>query len=172
MLDNATGLMNAIASSTHSLKIPASLRFRIVGACLGVVLDHHHAIILLVGARRFASAFALTRMLFEGYVRATWLNRCASDKQIQKFSEGWEPPRIESMLTNLRSANLYEIDWIKSFKDASWDSLCSYAHTGALQIQRWQTTESVEPNYSEAEVSEVLGYANLFAALASTELVR
>ena len=114
---------------------------------------------------------ALTRMLFEGYVRATWLHRCATEKQVEKFSEGWEPPKTDALLTGLQSAKLYEGDWLADVKNASWKSMCSYAHTGGRQVQRWQTSESVEPNYSDAEIVEVLGYANLFASLASIELV-
>lgn len=40
-------------------------------------------------------------------------------------------------------------------KDRGWAALCSYTHTGLLQLGRRFTAENVEPSYSDAEIFEV-----------------
>jgi len=43
--------------------------------------------------------------------------------------------------------------------------MCAYTHTGAQQVQRWNTCAAIEPNYSEAEVAEVLRCTGTFALI-------
>jgi len=43
--------------------------------------------------------------------------------------------------------------------------MCAYTHTGAQQIQRWNTSNFIEANYSDEEVSEVLCFTGSFALL-------
>ena len=49
--------------------------------------------------------------------------------------------------------------------------MCAYTHSGGLQIQRWQTEDSVKPNYKSDEIEEVLAFANLIASLSAIELI-
>lgn len=80
------GLINWIDKSIDGIDIPSETRFRLAGACLGVALEHHKAIILLIKHRLYGSAFAMVRPLFESYVRGVWLHRCASDSDINLFT--------------------------------------------------------------------------------------
>jgi hypothetical protein len=170
-LANAKELVEFIASKTHGLAIPGTLRSRVAVACLGVALDHHHAITILISERRFASSFALTRLLFESFLRGAWITNCASDDHVEKLSTGCEPPKVDILLSELESTQGYTCNTLSAIKANSWRSMCSYAHTGGLQIQRWQTESSVEPRYDADEISEVLSFANLVASLAAVELV-
>ncbi len=43
--------------------------------------------------------------------------------------------------------------------------MCAFTHTGGLHIQRWNTSDGIEPNYSPDEVLEVLAFAESFGAL-------
>lgn len=44
--------------------------------------------------------------------------------------------------------------------------MCAYTHTGGLHIQRWSKDNSIEPNYSDEEVKEVLWFAEMVGSLA------
>ena len=170
-LSNAEELVAFIATATHEIKMPGTLRSRVATACLGVALDHHHAITVLVRVGRFASAFSLTRIQFESFLRGSWIAQCATDEQVEKFSGTWEPPRVDEMIEALEKRPGYDNKRISSLKSLAWKSMNAYTHTGGLQIQRWQTESSVEPHYELSEIEEVLRFSNLFAALAAIELV-
>ena len=170
-LANAEELMRFVAVTLHELVMPANLRSRVATACLGVALDHHHAITILAANDRMASAFALARPVFESFLRGTWLTHCATDDQVESFSTGWSPPKINQLLEDIESKPGYDGKVLSAIKASSWSSMCEYTHTGGLQIQRWQTESSVEPTYSKDEVEEVLAFTNLFACLAAIEMV-
>lgn len=164
-------LVELIVTRTHDLQMPATMRSRVAAACLGVALDHHHAIIILVARDRFASSFALVRIIFESFLRGAWLMHCASDQQIERFSTDWEPPKIDALLSDLEDRGGYQKESLSAIKGSAWRTMCSYTHTGSLQIQRWQTESSVEPRYEPGEITEVLSFANLIASLSAVELI-
>lgn len=170
-LINAESLVEFIANTTHELVMPATLKSRVATACLEVALDHHHGITVLVVNQRLASAFALTRAVFESFLRGAWVAHCASDEQIEKFAMGWEPPKIDCLLAELEMNSGYDNKTLSTIKSSAWRTMCAYTHTGGLQIQRWQTETSVEPKYDGVEVEEVLAFVNIFACLSAIELV-
>jgi hypothetical protein len=43
--------------------------------------------------------------------------------------------------------------------------LCACTHTGGLHVQRWNTSDAIEPNYEPEEVEQALRFAEFFAAL-------
>ena len=124
-----------------------------------------HKIIMLLGARLYASCFALLRVAFEAYVRGEWLALCTTDTQVQKFLGGWEPPNIDKMLGALARKNAFEDGRLSLIKNRNWKALCGYTHTGGIQVQRWNTSDGIEANYSTAELLEVLRFAEIVATL-------
>jgi hypothetical protein len=170
-IENTEGLVDFLASVTNETSMPGTLRVRISAGCLGVSLDHHHAIAILVREGRLASSFALARLVFESFVRGAWLAHSATDKEVEDFSVGKEPPKVDLLLSALEKNPGYAAQTLSAIKASSWRAMCSYTHTGGLQIQRWQSASSIEPTYTLTEVEEVLSFVNLFAALSATELV-
>ncbi|MBL0074974.1 MAG: hypothetical protein IPP41_03195 [Rhodocyclaceae bacterium] len=110
--------------AVHEKSLPANNRVRAAGSCLGIAQDHHHAIIVLLGARLYASCFALLRVAFEAYVRGEWLALCATDTQIRKFMKGWEPPKIDDLLEALSQKTRFRgttfSDQETQLEDAVW----------------------------------------------------
>ena len=45
--------------------------------------------------------------------------------------------------------------------------MCAYTHTGAQQIQRWNTSDLIAANYSDEEVDEALRFTGTFALLST-----
>lgn len=152
--------------AVHEKSLPANSRVRAAGSCFGIAQDHHHAIIVLLHARLYASCFALLRVAFEAYVRGAWLALCATDTQSQKFLKGWKPPEIEELLDALAKKDAFQEGQLSQIKKRNWKALCGYTHTGGIHVQRWNTSDGIHANYSVAELLEVLRFADIIASLA------
>ncbi|WP_332813871.1 DUF6988 family protein [Ramlibacter sp.] len=158
--------LNWLGRAIHECKLPATNRVRAAASCLAIAQDHHHAIVLLVDHHLYASAFALVRVAFEAYVRGEWLAACASEEQVESFVHGDEPPKFRVLLEELEQTEGFKRQVLSSIKAHAWDAMCAYTHTGGLHIQRWNTSHAIEPGYEEAEVREVLDFAETVGSLA------
>lgn len=69
------------------LEIRSDERTRISAACFDVALEHQKSIVLLIANHLVGSAFSLVRVLFETYIRGLWLERCASETEIEKYKK-------------------------------------------------------------------------------------
>lgn len=163
-------LVEWLRQSIHEQPLPASYRVRAAAACYAIAQDHHHAIVLLIQNRLYASSFALVRLEFEAYVRGLWLATCAHESEINKFVsvKNWEPPSIgEQILKIEEKLGEFQEQTLSIIKKQSWKSMCAYTHTGGLHVQRWNTEDGIEPNYSPDEVEEVLRFSELIGAMSA-----
>ncbi|MDH4285159.1 MAG: hypothetical protein OEV35_07555 [Gallionellaceae bacterium] len=165
-LNDATAYGEWLRLVVHEMSLPANNRVRAAGSCFGIAQDHHHAIIVLLDARLYASCFALLRVAFEAYVRGEWLALCATDTQVLKFWNTWEPPKIDKLLDALAQKDAFQEGRLSLIKKRNWNTLCGYTHTGGIHVQRWNTPDGIQANYSEAELLEVLRFADIVATLA------
>jgi hypothetical protein len=158
---------NFLQLTVHEKSMPFNVRVRASGGCLMIAMDHHHGIVVLLGAGLYASAFALMRVAFDAYVRGEWLNLCATEKEVDGFLRGDEPPKFGEMLKAIERTSGFQEQALSRIKKNSWDAMCAYTHTGGLHVQRWITTDGIEPNYSRDEVLEVLKFADIIASLSA-----
>jgi hypothetical protein len=165
-LNDANAYGEWLRLAVHEKSLPANNRVRAAGSCLCIAQDHHHAIIVLLDARLYASCFVLLRVAFEAYVRGEWLALCATDTQVQKFLKGWEPPKIDKLLDALAQKDAFREGRLSLIKERNWKALCGYTHTGGIHVQRWNTSDAIQANYSVAELLEVLRFADIIATLA------
>ena len=152
--------------AVHEKVLPASNRVRASASCLAIAQEHHHSIALLTEHRLFASSFALLRAAFEAYVRGMWLFLCASEPQVSRFLNGKEPPKLDNLLAALEATPGFAENVLSTLKKRHWSAMCAFTHTGGLHVQRWNTSEAVEPHYDPKEVAQVLFFAELIGALA------
>lgn len=164
-LNDAKAYGEWLRLAVHERRLPANDRVRASASCLAIAQDHHHAIVVLLGARLYASSFALIRVAFEAYVRGEWLALCAKDAQVQRFLKGREPPKMDPLLEELERTDAFKERALSHIKRRTWKSMCAYTHTGGLHVQRWNTADGIEPNYSAEEVLEVLRFADIIASL-------
>lgn len=149
----------------HERELPANPRVQASGGCLAIAQDHHHAIVVLLESKLYASVFALVRIAFEAYVRGEWLGLCATDAAVKKFLHGKEPPKINILLESLEKTPAFQEKVLSRIKKRNWNAMCAYTHTGGLHVQRWITADAIEPNYSKEELLEVLRFADIIASL-------
>ena len=164
-LNDANAYGEWLRLAVHEKILPANNRVRAAGSCLGIAQDHHHAIIVLLGARLYASSFALLRVAFEAYVRGEWLALCATATQVGEFLNGREPPRIDELLEALTRMDAFNEGRLSLIKKRNWKALCGYTHTGGIHVQRWNTSDGIEANYSSDELLEGLRFADIVATL-------
>ena len=117
-----------------------------------------------------ASAFALVRVQYEAYVRGMWLSHCATDEEVKAFSEGAEPPKMPRLIEAIDATSNVDGQRLSNLHKNSWKAMCAYAHTGAQQVQRWITSEAVEPNYDPAEVGEVVSFTSAISLLSAVSV--
>jgi Family of unknown function (DUF6988) len=137
-------------------------------AYLDIALEHHEAIYLLVKSQLHGSAFALVRSLFDAVFRALWINSCATEDQIEEVASRDKAkfPSMADMVAMIDQS--YSTDnFFTSIKDVSWAAMCSYTHSGLLQITRRFSGDQVKPNYGDAEIREVLNSVNTAVILLS-----
>lgn len=164
-IQSASQFAEWLRVAVHEQVLPANDRTRAAGSCFAIAQEHHFAIVHLIERGRFASSFSLMRIAFEAYVRGLWLSRCAKEAQCRKFLRGWEPPKIDPLLLAVEQTPGFSEQVLSHIKRRSWKAMCAYTHTGGLHVQRWNTSESIEPNYSAEEVGEVLSLAELVGAM-------
>ncbi len=160
----------ALNHLANGVEVVANNRNRAAGASFLIAADHHHAIFFLLKHTFHSSSIALLRCLFEAYLRGLWLRHCATDGQVDEFIKGGEPPK--TMVADIEATPEFGEGELSRIKKASWSAMCAFTHTGGLHLQRWQTSEAVEPNFDAGELEECLNAAELFGAMATLELVQ
>lgn len=134
---------------------PDDLRTVIVAAFIDEVIEYHASVLLLVRSGMVGSAFALGRTVFESMYRGLWLNFCATEAEIQRFERDDE---IELNMTDMAKAidKCYRADGrFEDLKNRGWKALCSYTHTGLLQLGRRFTGQQLQPSYRDEEIVEI-----------------
>lgn len=169
LTDNELNAANAYGEwlrlAVHERVLPASQRVRASAGCLAIAQDHHHAIVVLLDSRLYASVFALIRVAFEAYIRGEWLSLCATDAEVRRFLKGKDRPEINVLLEALEKTPAFQEQALSKIKKRTWNSMCAYTHTGGLHVQRWITVDGIEPNYSKEELLEALRFADIIASL-------
>ena len=163
---SAIDYLNWLGRIISECEMPGEFRVRVAASCLAIAQDHHHGIVALIDHKLYASSFALVRCAFEAYIRGEWIALCATDDEVSTFASGVEPPKLGKLLELLEETEAFSEGILSKFKKNSWNSMCAYTHTGGLHIQRWSKDNSIEPNYSDEEVKEVLWFAEMIGSLA------
>lgn len=147
----------AIAEANHILAqhdYPDQSRTVIVIGLLATMIEHHRAMLLLSRNGRIGSAFALARSIVESMYRGMWINVCASDAQIQAFeADDKFPVNMPDMAKAIDEAYRAH-GFFEDLRNRGWAALCSYTHSGMLQLGRRFREHRVQPNYADAEIYE------------------
>lgn len=84
ILVNTRSLLATLDQEVDGMAFDASDKNRISAALFDVALDHAEGIVLLLENKIYASAYSLSRSLFETFVRATWIQHCATDSEVNR----------------------------------------------------------------------------------------
>ncbi len=169
LLESSFEFVNVLNEKVDLLEIKNNPRNRAASACLHLSFEHHASILILLNLGHSGSAFALLRAQLESYVRGVWLNRCATDDEVDLFISDKLNPGFGTLVKAIENIEVFQQGTLSKIKREGWDALCSYAHGGGRQVTRRNTEEEITSNYSDEEKIEVIETGNLFALLASAE---
>jgi len=152
------------------LEISSDDRTRITAACFDIALEHQKAIVLLIANKLVGSAFSLVRILFEAYIRGLWIGKCATDKEIEDFKKNKLEKTFGTLIQEIEQQEGFQEGVLSKAKAASWKAMNSYTHSGFFQSVRRNTDETIEPNYDEDEILEVLGFSDAIGMLTALQI--
>jgi hypothetical protein len=147
-----------------------TLRNIIVIGLIDQMIEHHESMLMLIRAGKIGSAFALSRSIFESMFRGLWFALCATEDQLKYFEDNDELPfdtsgkrmNMTTIATAIDTATGADPtdpsdQFFKGLKDRGWKALCSYTHSGLLQLGRRFVGHSVQPGagYSDEEIVEI-----------------
>ena len=163
-------LIQWIDQKIDGMEISSDDRTRISAACFDIALEHQKAIVLLIANKLFGTAFSLTRILFEAYIRGLWLAKCATDKELEDFKKDRLKKGFDTLIKEIEQRDGFEEGVLSKAKSANWKAMNSYTHSGFFQSVRRIKEKTIEPNYDENEILEVLGFSNAIGMLTTLQI--
>jgi hypothetical protein len=174
LLDDITARGAEIRTRLHDLllrhKYAGNTKNMVLAAYVNIALEHHKAIWLLSESGLNGSALAMVRLVWDPYLRALWINKVATEQQIEQASrDEFKFPPMRQMREDIKQAygdhsdpeQMEKLDdFLQSVKEV-WQAMSSYTHSGGLQIGRQFTVDEVKPKYSEGAIAEALNLVTL-----------
>jgi len=170
MVKESGELIRWLDNNIHGVEIEADTRSQLAIGCLEVALEHQKAIVLLISHSLYGSAFALLRLLFEAYVRGIWLHRCATDADLERFKRDKFDKSVATLTQDIDKLDGYDGGVFSNAQTKSRKPMNSYTHSGYLQIVRRIKETTIEPNYAEDEIVEVLNFTNAIGLLSTLQV--
>lgn len=162
-----------IDSKIENLQVNSTPKERVSGACLYLALIHYRSIVLLISNGLTGSACSLLRPLFEAFIRGVWIHLKATDKEVDKLiKKDILNKSFDKLVKEVETVPGYDTGILIEAKEKTWKALNSYVHCGFLQIQRGNTADSIESNYSDEEKIEALKCANAYGLLSFSAMAR
>ena len=161
ILKKGEALRNRLQQMLSEKEHPCEDINNLLAAYADIALEHHQSIYLLVDRKLCGSAFTLVRPLFETFFRAYWVYGCATKKQVHEIynNDHFHFPKTDDMAQSIDEK--YASDtFFSTLRDSSWAAMCSYTHSGLLQVGRRFTGNIIKPNYSEGAILEALNSTN------------
>lgn len=173
-LERAQQLATFVAVEVSGKSMGTEERTTVAGTLCSVCLDHHESIIILISQHHPSSAAALMRPMFEAYGRGIWLAYVASDREFRRFLADRNDVTFRTMIASIERLPEFSAGTLGRFRASSWGALCDFAHGGTRMITRNFNGSTIEPNFPEDVLEEMLSAAGataLLAAVAIAELV-
>lgn len=163
---------DALDTLIESASFESSSRTRCSVALLHTSLEHHKAIVRLIRENLSGSAFALIRSQFEALARGIWYQHCATDKKVERFLSGKNPPNLDQMLRDISKLPGHEDDVLTKFKEGNWGTMNDLTHGGHIQVKARNTEDGIEVSYVEAHVEKLLQTSTALSLIAGVEIAK
>ncbi len=169
MLANTRNLLASIDKEIEGIELDSSDRNILSGSLFDVALDHAKAIVILLENNIYASAYALARPLFESFVRAAWIQHCASDGEITRIVK---KDKFRLSFGEMLVAVENEREWpntLTELKKSMWNSMHSYTHGGLQLVSRRIKNGFIGHDVDEQEVAGLLQILAVISFLSFNE---
>lgn len=170
LLEKSLEITQWINTNLNGVKVSSDGKTCIVSGCHSVVIENQKAIILLLQHNVYSSAFSLVRIQFEAYVRALWLNYCATNSELEDFKKEKLTKKFYEIIEEIEKVDGYKSGVLSKAKKAGWAKMNSFTHTGFTQVVRQLSEDYIEQNYDKGEIEEVFNFANALGLLSLLEI--
>ncbi|WP_299200487.1 DUF5677 domain-containing protein [uncultured Amphritea sp.] len=177
LLLNYRKMLAFIDPKVHEFASAGSQRSAVAGALYDVANEHAKGICLLFEGHCSASGFALLRILFETYIRASWLLHCATEKEFETFIEK-DKIQLEGSSKRLTFAAMVKAveatrKWPSTLTDIraeTWSAFNSYTHGGQLQVTRRYDGVTIQPHHNPQQEEETIQFSAMILFLTFCEI--
>jgi hypothetical protein len=170
-LANTRKTLSIIDEKINGVGFEPTIKNKLSAPLFDIAHDHAKAIVILLEAPIYASAYALVRPLIESFVRAAWIQHCASDDDIKDIVKKDDfPLSFGKMLNAVEEKRGWE-KTLTQLKKSAWKSMHSYTHGGMQLISRRFKDANVEHNIDKEEIIGILQLVNLIAFLSLNEMI-
>ncbi len=166
LIENFEKLIQIYDHEIRDLKMPNEPRYRIAGGCFYTAMQHQKAIMLLVAKQLYGPAVTLVRPIYEAFLRGIWIFKCADERQLEDFIKG-NVPKLSRLLEDIERLEGHNEKVLSAIKNKYGSNMNAYVHTGIQQVIRLQTQETIEQNYHEDEITDILQLSGLFGCLSA-----
>ena len=160
-LEIAREISQFIHERTNNLQIKYEKRTSYALAVFQHALDIADGIVVLIEKNLPGVAWSLVRSMHESYVRAVWLLGHANPDQLDNFEKGI-CPKLATLVKCIGDEPESGGVWIKGITDLNISAFHDLAHGGMEHVSRRVTANSVEPNYPEEEIINLLTLRNQY----------
>lgn len=164
-------ILSEIDREIENLPYRGSERNNLSTALFKIALDHSKSIIVLLENALYPSAYALARPMFESFVRAAWIQHCATDAQIEKIIKSDEfPLYFGQMLEEVEKCR----NWTKTLsgiKKNAMSNMHSYTHGGMQIITRMFSGGDLVFQLDQQEINDLFKFIALVSFLSFNEIV-
>jgi hypothetical protein len=141
-------------------------------ALFDISLEHGKSIVILIENAKFGSAYALARPLIETFIRAAWVQNCATQIEVERLSNRDKINKnlgalIEEVETKTGWPNFFS--WIK---DNLYKNMHSYTHGGNQLTARRFSDDSLVHIPDVEEVNALCRLAAIVSFLCLTSIAK
>jgi len=98
------------------------------------------------------------------------LHRCAHDVDLERLQRDKLNKGVSTLIQDIKEVDDYIGRVLSRAKNKSWNPMNSYTHSGYLQIVRRIKETTIEPNYAEDEIVEILDFTNTVGLLSALQI--
>ena len=144
---------------------------------MNVALDHAQGICTLLEKKIYPPAMALQRVLFETYIRAVWIEKCASDQQVDRFIKSdriaFNAKKDIPFLTLIEQveAAIGAQSMFSEVKASAGKILNSSTHGGMRQVDGYFDGNTIQHTYDLQLVNEMARLSTLFTCMSFSAIL-
>jgi hypothetical protein len=165
--------LNIIERDIVGIKIETSkVSVKAAATLFAVTLDHAQGIKNCLIGEAYPPAFALLRVLFETYIRAMWLEKCADEKQLDKFinedevvSKKNKKLYFKDMILEVESLHEFPA-YFSEIAKYTWNGLNSITHSGSIQLHNNFNGSTIQSCYDDEHINEAVEFSAMISCMA------
>lgn len=165
--------LNIIERDIVRVKIETKeISIKAAATLYAVTLDHAQGIKFCLISSAYSPAFALLRVLFETYIRAMWIEKCANETQLNKFinqdkivSKNNQKISFKDMVLEVESIHGFPA-YLSEIADNTWSGLNSITHSGSIQLHNNFKGNTIQNCYDDEKINEAVEFSAMISCMA------